>query len=184
MIWIATLAGASTWILIFIFLPEPKWLYVLGHELTHAIWSFGFGGKLKKIRVSSDGGHVLTTKANFLTSLAPYFFPLYVVLLVIIFLIGNYFWNWTQYILWFYFLIGLLYAFHVTLTYSTLKIRQPDIVQEGYIFSAVIIFLGNMLILLIGIPLLTNKINISTAMNLWLNHTLWVYNYIDSFINI
>ncbi|MEK7072529.1 MAG: hypothetical protein AAB969_03085 [Patescibacteria group bacterium] len=47
MIWIATLAGASTWILIFIFLPEPKWLYVLGHELTHAIWSFGFGGKLK-----------------------------------------------------------------------------------------------------------------------------------------
>ena len=103
MLWIATLAGALVFILIYIFLPEPKWMYVLGHELTHALWSWPFGGKLKKIKVKSSGGHVLITKSNFLVSLAPYFFPLYVVLVIIIFLLGNLFWNWTPYILWFYF---------------------------------------------------------------------------------
>ncbi|MFA6520476.1 MAG: M50 family metallopeptidase [Candidatus Paceibacterota bacterium] len=182
MIWSSMLAGVATWLLIYFFLPEPKWLYVLGHELTHALWSWGFGGKLKKIKVNSDGGHVLITKANFLTSLAPYFFPLYVVLIVIIFVIGNYFWNWNPYILWFYFLIGMMYAFHITLTVSTLKIKQPDIVQEGYIFSAVVIFLGNVLILLVGIPLLTNKMEVSMAINLWLSYSAQIYNYLSNFI--
>lgn len=183
MIWITTLAGAFIWILIYIFLPEPKWLYVLGHELTHALWSFPFGGKLKKIRVSSQGGHVAITKSNFLVSLAPYFFPLYVVLVILIFIIGNFFWNWASYVYFFYFFIGMAYAFHVTLTFRILKIKQPDIVGEGYIFSFVIIFLGNILVLLIGIPLLTTKINISTSLNLWLNSSLEIYHYLGQFIN-
>jgi hypothetical protein len=177
MIWATTLGGALFWVLIYIFLPEPKWLYVLGHELTHAVWSIGFGGKLKKMNVSSEGGHVLTTKSNFLTSLAPYFFPLYVVLVIIVFNLGNYFWDWHKYVLVFYFLIGMLYAFHVTLTCSTLKTKQPDLAQEGYIFSAVIIFLGNLLILLVGIPFLTNKINVSASLDLWIKESLGIYNY-------
>ncbi len=183
MIWTAIFSGVSFWVLIFIFLPEPKWIYVLGHELTHAIWSLGFGGKLTKMKVGSDGGHVLITKSNFLTSLAPYFFPFYVVLIVIIFLIGNHFWNWTQYLWWFYFLIGAMYAFHITLTYSTIKIHQPDIAQEGYIFSAVIIFLGNMLVLLIGIPLLAGRLNISTVFNMWLTYSGQIFHYITQFID-
>jgi hypothetical protein len=183
MIWLATLSGGAFFILIYIFLPEPKWLYVLGHELTHALWSFPFGGKLKKIKISSKGGHVSITKSNFLVSLAPYFFPLYVVLVVIIFFIGNFFWNLTPYLFIFYFLIGFAYAFHLTLTFRILKIKQPDIVGEGYIFSTVIIFLGNVFVLLIGIPLLTNKIDISTSINLWLNYSLNVYHYISQIIN-
>ncbi|HEY4513429.1 MAG TPA: hypothetical protein VJH06_02870 [Candidatus Paceibacterota bacterium] len=183
MIWMMTLAGAATWTLIFIFLPEPRWMYVLGHELTHAVWSVGFGGKLKKFKVTADSGHVLITKSNFLTSLAPYFFPLYVVLTVLIFMAGNYFWDWSSYVLWFYFVIGMMYAFHVTLTYSTLKIRQPDIVEEGYIFSLVIIFLGNMLILLIGIPLLTNKIDVSASIHLWLEYSTDFYQYLYALLS-
>jgi hypothetical protein len=177
-IWITTLAGAVSWIIIFIFIPEPRWMYVLGHELTHALWSFPFGGKLKKIKVSSRGGHVAITKSNFLVSLAPYFFPSYVVLIVIIFSIGNFFWNWTPYVSYFYFLIGIAYSFHITLTLKILKIRQPDIIGEGYIFSAVIIFLGNIIVLLIGIPLLTTKINISNAFDLWFANSLQIYNHI------
>ncbi len=177
----ATLSGAIVWVLIYIFLPEPKWMYVLGHELTHAITSLFFGGKLKKINVRASGGHVLTTKANFVTTLAPYFFPLYVVIVVILFNIGNYFWNWHAYILVFYFLIGLTYAFHVTLTFSILKIKQPDIVEEGYIFSAVIIFLGNMLVLLIGIPLLTSRMSVSASMNLWIRHSFEIYQSVYLF---
>jgi hypothetical protein len=180
-IWEAVFAGVLAWILIYAILPKPERIYVLGHELTHAIWSLGFGGKLKKMKVGADGGHVLITKSNFLTTLAPYFFPFYVVLTVIIFLIGNYFFNWTNYILWFYFLIGAMYAFHITLTYSTVKIHQPDIAEEGYIFSAVVIFLGNMIVLLIGIPLLTGKINIFFVIDLWIKHSSEIYRQIYFF---
>ena len=176
--WLTTLSGILCWVLIYLFLPEPKWIYVFGHELTHAVWSWLFGGRLKKFKVNSNGGHVLITKSNFLTSLAPYFFPMYVVIIFIIYMIGNFFWNWTSYVLWFYFLIGMMYAFHVTLTYRILKIKQPDIVQEGYIFSAVIIFLGNVCILLIGIPLLTTKTTVATSLHLWINHSIQIYHYI------
>ncbi len=182
-IWITVLSGAVVWVLIYIFLPKPIWIYVFGHELTHAIWSWIFGGHLKKMKVSSDGGHVLITKSNFLTSLAPYFFPIYVVFLVVIFAVGSIFWNWNQYVLLFYFLIGVMYAFHITLTSHVLKTEQSDIKNEGYIFGGVIIFLGNMLVLLIGIPLLT-KMNMQNALNLWLNNSMQVYNYISLHLSL
>ena len=183
-IWLTTLAGIFAWVLIYFFIPEPKWIYVLGHELTHVLWSLPFGGKLKKIRVSSNGGHVSITKSNFLVSLAPYFFPLYAILIVIIFLIGNFFWNWTSYMYLFYFLIGFAYAFHITLTFKILKIKQPDIKGEVYIFSTVIIFLGNMLVLLIGIPLLIKNSSVSNSLNFWLDDSIKIYNYLGQLINL
>jgi hypothetical protein len=36
-----------------------------------------------------------------------------------------------------------------------LKTRQTDITSQGWFFSSVIIFLGNALVLAIGVPLLT-----------------------------
>src|ERR1043165_7130212 len=79
-IWVAMLAGAACWVAIFLLLPKPMWVYVFGHELTHAIWNWLFGGSLKRFKVTSNGGHVVVTKNNFLIALAPYFFPLYVFL--------------------------------------------------------------------------------------------------------
>ena len=29
------LAGAACWVVIFLLLPKPMWIYVFGHELTH-----------------------------------------------------------------------------------------------------------------------------------------------------
>ena len=72
--WIPLLAGFACWLVIFSLLPKPMWVYVLGHELTHALWTWLFGGKVKGIMVSSEGGHVVVSKHNFLIVLAPYFF--------------------------------------------------------------------------------------------------------------
>ncbi len=47
-VWVALLAGAACWLLIFSLLPKPMWLYVFGHELTHALWTWLFGGRVKK----------------------------------------------------------------------------------------------------------------------------------------
>ena len=46
----------------------------------------------------------------------------------------------------------------VTLTWHILKGSQSDITEQGYLFSAVGIFLGNVSILLLGIPLLAGNV--------------------------
>lgn len=169
--WVPMLAGGACWICIFVLLPKPMWIYVFGHELTHAIWAWLFGGKVKKFKATSKGGHVVVTKTNFLIALAPYFFPVYVALIVLLFVIGHLIWNWKQFAVWFHLLIGAAYAFHLTLTWHILKTRQTDITQQGYLFSAVIIFLGNVSVLLIGLPLLTARVDLLTVFGRWLQYT-------------
>src|SRR5215467_6984698 len=139
-IWAATLAGAACWLAIYLLLPKPMWVYVFGHELTHALWAWLFGGKVKKFKASNKGGQVVLTKSNFLIALAPYFFPLYAFLVVALFGLGNWLWNWHAYLVWFHLLLGAAYAFHVTLTFHVLKSSQSDVTEQGYLFSAVIIF--------------------------------------------
>ncbi|HEU5397506.1 MAG TPA: hypothetical protein VFV81_10075 [Verrucomicrobiae bacterium] len=165
--WIPFLAGAACWIIIFLFLPKPMWIYVFGHEFTHALWTWLFWGKVKKMKVTASGGHVVISKTNFLITLAPYFFPLYAALVILVFAIGHLIWNWQHYFVYFHLLVGAAYAFHVTLTFHTLQTRQTDITSQGYLFSAVIIFLGNAAVLLFGIPLLTQKVGVFNALG-WL----------------
>jgi hypothetical protein len=169
--WVPFCAGVACWLVIFYFLPKPMWIYVFGHELTHALWNWLFGGRLKKFKVSSRGGHVLVTKNNFLIALAPYFFPVYAVILVAMFALGRWLWGWSQLLPWFHLFLGAAYGFHVTLTCHVLRSQQSDITQHGYLFSAVVIFLGNVTVLLIGIPLLAARVKLSTALSWWLAGT-------------
>ncbi len=171
-IWVAALAGAGCWWGISLLLPKPMWVYVFGHELTHALWTWLLGGRVKAFRARSTGGHVVVTKSNFIIALAPYFFPLYAMMLVGVFLAGQLFWNWQPYIVWFHLLLGAAYAFHLTLTWHILKHEQTDITEHGYVFSCVIIFLGNMGVLLVGVPLLTSKVTVFGALKWWLDCTL------------
>ncbi len=181
-IWVASLSGAACWVVIYLLLPKPMWVYVFGHELTHALWTWLFGGKVKKFKTSSKGGHVVVTKNNIVIALAPYFFPLYALLVVAVFLAGHWLWNWRHYIVWFHLLLGAAYAFHVTLTWHVLKNRQSDITEQGYLFSAVIIFLGNVMVLLIGIPLLVAQVDVLTALRWWLERTGEVLNSLIRFL--
>jgi hypothetical protein len=166
-VWVPLLAGALCWVVIYLLLPKPMWIYVFGHELTHALWTWLFGGQVKKMKVTSRGGHVIISKTNFIIALAPYFFPLYAALVVAVFALGHFFWGWLNYLVWFHLLLGAAYAFHVTLTWQVLKTQQSDITSQGWLFSAVIIFLGNVAVLLFGIPLLTAKVSLLDALGWW-----------------
>jgi hypothetical protein len=165
------LAGAACWVVIYLLLPKPMWVYVFGHELTHALWVWLFGGSVKNFKATPDGGHVVVSKTNFLIALAPYFFPLYAAIVVALFAVGHLAWNWKNYLVWFHLLVGAAYSFHVTLTSHILKTRQSDITSQGYLFSAVVIFLGNALVLLIGIPLLTARADLLTMLRWWFENT-------------
>ena len=170
-VWVAMLAGAACWLVIYLLLPRPMWVYVFGHELTHALWTWLFGGRVKKFKATSEGGHVVVSKNNFLITLAPYFFPLYVAIVVLVFMVGHWIWGWTRYAVWFHLLVGAAYAFHVTLTCHTLRTRQSDITQQGRFFSAVIIWLGNVAVLLLGVPLVTARVGLLTALKWCLEYT-------------
>lgn len=177
-IWVAALAGAACWLVVFLLLPKPMWIYVLGHELTHALWTWLFGGEVKRMKVTSKGGHVIVTKTNFLIALAPYFFPLYAAMVVAVFVAGHLIWNWQGFMPWFHLLLGFTYAFHLTLTFCVLQTRQTDVTEHGYLFSAVIIFLGNVGLLLVGLPLLTAKVGTLLALHWCGEETLVVVRMI------
>jgi len=106
-IWVAFLAGAGCWLAVYLLLPKPMRVYVFGHELTHAIWVWLMGGRVKRFKASAKGGHVIVTKSNFLIALAPYFFPLYAALVVAVFVAGHLIWNWHAYTVWFHLLLGI-----------------------------------------------------------------------------
>lgn len=162
--WIAVLGGGAVWLITFLLLPKPMWVYVVGHELTHAVWAWLFGARLKSFKASAQGGHVVVSKTNFLITLAPYFFPLYTIFWAVGFLLVDFMWPTETYEPLFHFGLGLTYAFHVTLTASVLRIRQPDIVQEGWLFSGVVIWLGNLSALLLALPVLTRHVGLLTAL--------------------
>jgi len=176
-IWVALLSGAACWLVIYLLLPKPMWVYVVGHELTHALWTWLLGGRVKKFKASAKGGHVVVTKNNFIIALAPYFFPLYAVLVTLLFVGGSLVWNWHSYLVWFHLLLGMAYAFHVTLTCHILRSSQSDITEQGYLFSSVVIFLGNVTVLLLGIPLLTARPNLTTAFRWWWESTDLLLQY-------
>jgi hypothetical protein len=180
--WIPFLGGVACWCVIFFLLPKLMWIYVFGHELTHALWTWLFGGEVKRMKVTSSGGHVVISKTNFIIALAPYFFPLYAVIVVVIFLIGHLIWNWHGYLVYFHLLVGAAYAFHVTLTFHTLQTRQTDITSQGYLFSAVVIFLGNVCVLLFGIPLLTAKVGMFNSIGWWLESTGMIFHWLQRVI--
>src|SRR5437762_12451112 len=88
-VWVPLLSGAACWLVIFLLLPKPMWVYVFGHELTHALWTWLFGGQVRKFKATSEGGHVVVSKNNFLITLAPYFFLFYVAIVVVVFMVGR-----------------------------------------------------------------------------------------------
>ena len=168
--WIPFLAGAACWGVVFFLLPRPMWIYVFGHELTHVLWTWVFGGQVKRMKVTSHGGHVIINRNNFLITLAPYFFPLYAAIVIGVFALGHLVWDWRRFLVYFDLLLGAAYAFHVTLTFHTLQTRQSDITSQGWLFSTVIIFLGNVAVLLLGVPLLTGKAGVFEALG-------WLFQY-------
>jgi len=151
-------AGIGCMVLLYAWLPRPIWTYVLGHEFTHAIASMLCGGRVKGMKVSGDGGHVYVTRDNFFVTLAPYFIPIYAVFVFVIFAISQHVLGFgSRPMAWalFFWALGLAYCFHVFLTCHILRTRQPDIVSQGYFFSAVIIYLGNMGVLFVGLMLVS-----------------------------
>ena len=139
--------GVVLWLIAFFGLPRPIVLYVFGHELTHALWVWLMGGRVSRFKVGREGGHILTDKNNFLIALAPYFFPLYSILVIALYGALSLFFNMQPYGRLLYALVGVTWAFHFTFTCWMIPKNQTDLSDNGTIFSLVVIYLINLLLL-------------------------------------
>jgi hypothetical protein len=137
--------GFLLWIVFYFTLPRPVRTYVLAHELTHALWGWLMGARVTKMKVSKQKGYVVLSKSNLLITLAPYFFPLYTVLVVAGYYVASLFWEVERYHLVWLALVGLTWGFHFTFTISTLLQHQTDIQAYGHVFSYAVIYLLNVL---------------------------------------
>ncbi len=135
-------AGSLVYITLHVLFRKPILTYVFGHELTHALFAVLFGGSVKSFHASERGGRVTITKSNVIITLAPYFFPLYTFIALLLYgtavaagLQGAV--GWTV------FLAGATFAFHLVLTAVFLQTEQSDVSEYGTIFSFPLIYLFN-----------------------------------------
>ena len=153
---IALLGGMVAFALCWMSVPHPVKTYVLGHELTHAIWGLLFGAVPSRLRISESGGSVNLTKSNMLITLAPYFFPFYTFVVVIAAIVTYAFVRPLPWLPLWMFMVGFTWAFHVLFTIETLSQRQPDVKLYGRVFSWVFIFLANVALVLVFLAAVTS----------------------------
>lgn len=124
------------------------YLYVFGHELTHAAFVKCFGGKVYEMEWGSSGGYVTTDKSNWVISLSPYFVPFWSVIAVILYAVPSMIWEIPQEAdLVFYAAIGASWSFHMAWTIWMIPRDQPDLKDNGVYLSLVLIYFGNLVVL-------------------------------------
>ena len=141
---VALFAGYAVWLGMWFLLPQPVRAYVMAHELTHALWGLLFGARVRNLRVSGKGGSVCLSKTNVLITLAPYFFPFYTVIVILIHWLAGFFIQPIPFPLLWLFLVGFTWGLHFCFTIQSLLIHQPDIHEYGRLFSYTVIYLFNL----------------------------------------
>jgi len=145
MLWLIT--GFSAFLPLFFLTGAPVKSYILEHELSHIIFAFFSGVRVKEASFRKDHAYVKTQKINILIALAPYSFPLYTFILVIIYRVIVVFYTHRVLTVLFYFLAGMSLSFHIVATFHYLQLDQPDIKQYGYVPSLIIIFTWSLVVL-------------------------------------
>ncbi len=125
------------------------YFYVLGHELTHALAALMCFGKVETVSVEMDGGYVETNVDNIFVALAPYFVPLWMLLWMAVLFVADWIVPFESYGAWFYAGFGFWWSFHVYWTMWVIPREQPDLLENGVVFSFLIIMLTNIAALLL-----------------------------------
>jgi hypothetical protein len=154
------------------------YFYVLGHELTHALFVYACGGKVGGIHVTADGGYVMTNKSNALIALSPYFVPFWSVVILGISTVIGLFYQIPHHDHALYFLVGFSWSFHLLWTLWMIPRDQPDLKENGVFFSLVVIYLANVVVISILLCLALE----SLSWDHWSNEFYDSWDYLVSFI--
>jgi len=141
---------------------KPMYIYSVGHEIVHVLATWVCGGKVTSFQVSHAGGSVTTTKTNLFIRLAPYFVPIHMLFLFLLYWALSKFYNMSQFSNEFIFLIGFTMSFHVFMTIEVMKMRQPDIIKTGYFFSVLFIYVANIFVAILVLGFIFKDISFIT----------------------
>ena len=172
---VSLFAGLVLFLAVWMLLPNPVRLYVLGHELTHAVWGLAFGARVSNLKVGANGGSVVLSKSNVWITLAPYFFPFWTMLVVAVALAVRMVMRFTHPgapfpVPWIWmFLIGFTWCFHVCFTIRSLMQPQPDVLEYGRVFSWTLIAVCNIVGVLAWIVCITDVPALKLLDGLWCN---------------
>jgi hypothetical protein len=126
------------------------YLYVFGHELTHAAFVVFFRGRVTDFHVSTEGGYITTNKTNLIIALSPYFVPFWSVVCALLYavlrLAADLKPGWD---LVFYAVMGVTWTFHMVWTLWMIPRDQPDLRENGTFLSLVVIYQANLLVLVL-----------------------------------
>jgi hypothetical protein len=154
------LAGIVIYLVVHSLFYKPAYFYILGHEVTHALFTWLCGGRVTSFKATLRGGRVTTTKSNFLITLGPYFFPIYTVLIACVYFVVSVVYKLSgECVSAFIFLIGFSWALHLVLTVDFIKMEQPDIVKMGPLFSICLIYIANLIIVAFILSLLFSAVS-------------------------
>ena len=128
--------------------PVLVYIYVLGHELTHALAAILCFGRVQALRIDLDGGYVETDADNLFIALSPYFVPLWMCCWLLILWAANTLFPFPEWRAWFYAGLGFWWAFHLYWTIWVIPREQPDMLENGLLFSLLLIMVMNIAILL------------------------------------
>ncbi len=150
-VWFTAVGALSMALLKFSVIADKVLLYayVLGHELTHAIAAKLSGGHVSGFNIGPDGGYVETDADNLFIALSPYFVPLWMFCWLGVLWAANAVFPFEEYAPWFYAGFGFWWAFHLYWTAWIIPREQPDMLCNGVVFSALLILLMNLLVLLV-----------------------------------
>jgi len=182
------LLGAGGYLCLHFLFYKPMMLYVIGHEFIHMISTYICGGKVKKVKIGTSYGSVNVNKVNTFIALSPYFVPLYTIIVTLLWAILKYIIKINLSIEILSFFIGFTIMFHLLLTIYAIYIGQQDFKISGWLFSIIIIFIINCLILIfLFILLFLPKIQISQIKDFFLLNTknayIICYQKVIKFIN-
>ena len=139
--------GSLLCLIAFFGLPRPVILYVFGHELTHVLGVLLTGGRVSRFHVGRHGGHIITNRSNVIVALAPYFFPIYSLVIIAVYGVLSIFYEMEPYGRLLYALIGATWTFHFVFTCWMITKKQTDLTDHGTFFSLVLIYLMNLTLL-------------------------------------
>lgn len=149
-VWYA-LMGAAVWCVLGfsgLFTSSLLYLYVLGHELTHALAVYCSLGSVHKLEASLDGGYIHTDKNNLFIALSPYFLPLWAMLWGVIWSITHIFWPTVMCEALLYSGLGFWWCFHLFWTAWVIPKGQPDLAENGVFFSLILVYFANLIVFL------------------------------------
>lgn len=117
-------------------------VYVLLHELNHALWSALTGSQVTHFFVSRDGGHVDVERHSAIAALAPYYFSIPLAVLVMVhglLLLAGWMHEWVRYTE--YVCVGFIIGWHVITSVTVIRQEQDELKSEGLFFSFSLIYM-------------------------------------------